>query len=54
MLGMSHDGNRGGSGGSGDDDSDADINECQLEAEEGSVMAPMVGATFTYFHWLVY
>ncbi len=26
-------------------------NDCLVEAEEGSVMAPMVGATFSSFHW---
>lgn len=34
ILGMSHDGDRGAG------------NECEAEASEGSVMAPMVGATF--------
>ena len=36
ILGMSHDGDRGAG------------NTCQDEAEQGSVMAPMVGATFRY------
>ncbi len=44
LLGMSHDGSGGG-------DADGTADGCELEAEEGSVMAPMVGATFTYFHW---
>lgn len=39
VLGLSHDGDRG----SG--------NDCDVEAIEGSVMAPKVGATFSYFHW---
>ena len=39
ILGMSHDGDQGAG------------NSCHQEAKEGSVMAPMVGATFNYFHW---
>ncbi len=26
-------------------------NDCEHESLEGSVMAPMVGAVFSYFHW---
>eukprot|EP00094_Tigriopus_californicus_P000726 TCALIF_00704-PA protein Name:"Similar to ADAMTS3 A disintegrin and metalloproteinase with thrombospondin motifs 3 (Homo sapiens)" AED:0.09 eAED:0.10 QI:0/0/0/0.87/0.71/0.75/8/0/828 len=39
LLGLSHDG-----------DASAG-NECRDEALQGSVMAPLVGATFSYFHW---
>ena len=39
ILGLSHDGDMGAG------------NKCEEEASEGSVMAPMVGATFSYFHW---
>jgi len=39
IFGLSHDG-----------DASAG-NECAVEAAEGSVMAPMVGATFSSFHW---
>eukprot|EP00095_Tigriopus_kingsejongensis_P002760 maker-scaffold1543_size36305-snap-gene-0.8 protein:Tk02760 transcript:maker-scaffold1543_size36305-snap-gene-0.8-mRNA-1 annotation:"hypothetical protein D910_03831" len=39
LLGLSHDG-------------DLTVgNECDEEARQGSVMAPLVGATFSYFHW---
>ena len=39
ILGLSHDGDKGAG------------NQCLEEASHGSVMAPMVGATFSYFHW---
>ena len=48
LLGMNHDGS--GYGTNADHDSPGE-NDCNREAEEGSVMAPLVGATFTYFHW---
>lgn len=38
-LGLSHDGDLGAG------------NTCKKESNEGSVMAPMVAATFSYFHW---
>jgi hypothetical protein len=39
ILGLSHDGDLGAG------------NSCAKEAMEGSVMASMVAATFSYFHW---
>ena len=39
ILGLSHDGDLGAG------------NSCKKESNEGSVMAPMVAATFSYFHW---
>ena len=39
ILGLSHDGDLGAG------------NTCAKEAGEGSVMASMVAATFSYFHW---
>ena len=39
ILGLSHDGDLGAG------------NSCKKESGEGSVMAPMVAATFSYFHW---
>ncbi len=39
MAGLSHDGDLGAG------------NTCKKESNEGSVMAPMVAATFSYFHW---
>ena len=39
ILGLSHDGDLGAG------------NTCEKESNEGSVMAPMVAATFSYFHW---
>lgn len=39
ILGFSHDGDK------------AEGNTCSQDAEEGSVMAPLVLATFTRFHW---
>ena len=39
ILGLSHDGDLGAG------------NTCKKESNEGSVMAPMVAATFSYFHW---
>lgn len=39
ILGLSHDGDLGAG------------NNCKKESGEGSVMAPMVAATFSYFHW---
>ena len=39
ILGLSHDGDLGAG------------NSCRKESGEGSVMAPMVAATFSYFHW---
>ena len=49
LLGMNHDGS--GYGVNAYQDSPG-ANDCNTEAEQGSVMAPLVGATFTYFHWL--
>lgn len=39
FQGLSHDGDLGAG------------NTCKKESNEGSVMAPMVAATFSYFHW---
>ena len=39
IVGLSHDGDLGAG------------NTCKKESNEGSVMAPMVAATFSYFHW---
>ena len=47
LLGMNHDG----ANVEHDSPDSPGANDCNQEAEEGSVMAPLVGATFTYFHW---